>query len=142
MSIRAAGGPAAAGREVVTGPGVPPAMGPYSQAVRAGELLFVSGQPGIDPATGQPAGGSFAEQGAQAFENLAQVLRAGGSSLGLVVSTTVLLADFADFAELNHLYAEFFPIDPPARMTMQNPLPGGLLISIGGMALVDQPLPA
>lgn len=122
-------------RSVVTGPGVPTGIGPYSQAVRAGGLLYVSGQPGVDPETGESAGPTFAEQARQAFANLDAVLRAGGSRPELVVSTTVLVADQADFPELNRLYAEFFPNEPPARMTMQVPLPRGLLISIGCTAI-------
>src|SRR3954467_15090363 len=115
-------------REVVTGPGLPPQIGPYSHAVRAGELLFVSGQPGIDPGTGESAGPTFGEQARQAFANLEAVLRAGGSRPDLVVKPTVRVADQAHFAELTELFAEFFPSQPPP---MQVPLPRGLLISIG-----------
>jgi len=79
----------------------------------------------------------FGEQARQAFANLDAVLRAGGSRPELVVSTTVLVADQADFAELNELFAEFFPSEPPTRMTMQVPLPRGLLISIGCTAIVE-----
>jgi 2-iminobutanoate/2-iminopropanoate deaminase len=122
-------------REVVTAPGLPPQIGPYSQAVRAGGLLYVSGQPGVDPQTGEAAGASFSAQARQAFANLDAVLRAGGSRADLVVSTTVLVADQGDFAELNELFADFFPQEPPARMTMQVPLPRGLLISIGCTAV-------
>jgi 2-iminobutanoate/2-iminopropanoate deaminase len=122
-------------RHVVTGPGLPAQIGPYSQAVRAGGFLFVSGQPGVDPETGRPVGATFSEQARQAFANLDAVLRAGGSRPALVVNTTVLVADQASFAELNELYAEFFPDEPPARMTMQVPLPHGLLISIGCTAI-------
>jgi 2-iminobutanoate/2-iminopropanoate deaminase len=109
-------------------------IGPYSQAVRAGGLLFVSGQPGIDPATGEAAGPSFEAQARQAFHNLDVVLRTGGSQMSLVVNTTVLVAQLSDFPELNRLFAEFFPENPPARMVMQVPLPKGLLISIGCVA--------
>jgi len=105
--------------------------------VRAGGFLFVSGQPGVDPATGESAGPSFGEQARQAFANLDAVLRAGGSRPELVVNTMVLVADQADFTELNELFAEFFPSEPPARMTMQVPLPRGLLISIGCTAVVE-----
>jgi 2-iminobutanoate/2-iminopropanoate deaminase len=125
-------------REVVTGPDVPSGIGPYSPAVRAGDFLFVSGQPGVDPSTAQPAGPSFGEQARQALRNLDAVLRAGDSRPELVVNTTVLVADAGDFAELNELFAEFFPKQPPARMTMQVPLPRGLLISIGCTALVER----
>lgn len=123
-------------KHVVSGPGVPPVIGPYSAAVRTGDLLFVSGQGGIDPATGQLAGEAFGEQARQAFRNLDAVLQAGGSSLDLVVNTTVLLTDFANFAELNEVFAEFFPADPPARMTMQVVLPGTVRISIGCVAAI------
>jgi 2-iminobutanoate/2-iminopropanoate deaminase len=124
-------------RQVVTGPGLPAGIGPYSQAVRAGGFVFVSGQPGVDPETGEAAGPSFGEQARQAFANLDAVLRAAGSRPELVVNTTVLVADHASFAELNALYTGFFPVEPPARMTMQVPLPRGLLISIGCTAVTE-----
>jgi 2-iminobutanoate/2-iminopropanoate deaminase len=123
-------------REVVTGD-LPGGIGPYSQAVRAGDLLYVSGQPGVDPVTAEPVGPGFAEQARQAFRNLGSVLRAGGSRPDLVVNTTILVVDTADFSELNSLFAEFFPEEPPARMVMQVPLPLGLRISIGCVALVE-----
>jgi 2-iminobutanoate/2-iminopropanoate deaminase len=125
-------------REVISGGDVPSGIGPYSPAVRGGDFLFVSGQPGVDPGTAQPAGPTFGEQARQAFRNLDAVLRAGGSRPELVVNTTVLVADASAFAELNELYAEFFPREPPARMTMQVPLPRGLLFSIGCTALVEK----
>jgi 2-iminobutanoate/2-iminopropanoate deaminase len=124
-------------RKVVSGPDIPGGIGPYSAGVQAGDFLFVSGQPGVDPATGQSTGPTFGEQARQAFRNLDAVLRAGRSRPELVVNTTVLVADASDFAELNELYAEFFPTEPPARMTMQVPLPRGLLISIGCIAIVE-----
>ena len=102
-----------------------------------GDLLFVSGQGGIDPSTGKPAGETFAEQARQVFLNLEAVLRAGGSRRDLVVNTTVLVADVSAFAELNELFGEFFAENPPARMTMQVPLPMGLLLSIGCVAAVE-----
>ena len=120
--------------QAITGPDVPPTIGPYSAAVRAGDLLFVSGQAGIDPTTGEPAGDTFGEQARQVFRNLDAVLRAGGSDRTLVVNTTVLVADVDSFPELNVLFGEFFSDNPPARMTMQVPLPRGLLISIGCVA--------
>ena len=124
-------------RQIVSGPGLPAGIGPYSQAVRAGGFVFVSGQPGVDPATGESAGPSFLEQARQAFANLGAVLEAAGSGPALVVSTTVLVADQSSFPELNELFAEFFSEAPPARMTMQVPLPRGLLISIGCTAIVE-----
>jgi 2-iminobutanoate/2-iminopropanoate deaminase len=112
-------------------------IGPYSQAVRSAGLLFVSGQPGVDPATGQPVGPGFDEQLRQVFRNLETVLKAGGSRLDLVVNTTVLVTDISNFPQVNSAFAEFFPENPPARMTMQVPLPKGLLISIGCVAAVE-----
>ncbi|MCW2984066.1 MAG: putative translation initiation inhibitor, yjgF family [Conexibacter sp.] len=124
-------------REVIDGAGIAPAIGPYSAAVRAGGVLYVSGQPGIDPKTGQPAGPTIGDQARQAMRNVEAVLRAGGSRPELVVNTTVLIADVSDFAAVNEAFAEAFPVDPPARMTMQVPLPLGLLISVGCVALVE-----
>jgi 2-iminobutanoate/2-iminopropanoate deaminase len=124
-------------REVIAGEEVPRGIGPYSPGVRGGDFLFVSGQAGVDPATAEPVGSVFGEQARQAFLNLEAVLRAGGSRPELVVQTTVLVADPSDFAELNELFAEFFPEDPPTRMTMPVTLPLGLLISIGCTALVE-----
>ena len=123
-------------KQVVQVPGMQ-AIGHYSQAVRGAGLLFVSGQPGVDPATGQAAGSGFEVQLRQAFQNLETVLRAGGSRLDLVVNTTVLVADISSFSQVNSAFAEFFRENPPARMTMQVPLPKGLLISIGCVALVE-----
>ena len=113
-------------------PGMP-AAGPYSHAVRAGGLLFVSGQPGFDSATGKPSPDT-AEQIRQAFKNLDTVLRAGGSSLDLVANTTVIVTELANFPLVNQLFAEFFPTAPPARMTINAPLPKGLQFSIGCVA--------
>jgi 2-iminobutanoate/2-iminopropanoate deaminase len=126
-------------REVVAGPGVPKAIGPYSAGVRAGDFLYVSGQPGTDPETGEPAGPTIAEQARQAMSNVEAVLRAGGSRAELVVNVTVLVADISTFGEVNAVFGETFPSEPPARMTMQVPLPLGLLISVGCVALVESP---
>lgn len=124
-------------REVISGPGVPAAIGPYSAGVRAGDFLYVAGQPGTDPQTGEPVGPAIAEQARQAMRNVEAVLRAGGSRPELVVNVTVLVADISEFGVVNEVFAETFPADPPARMTMQVPLPMGLRISIGCVALVD-----
>jgi 2-iminobutanoate/2-iminopropanoate deaminase len=121
-------------RQVVTGEELPPPIGPYSHAVRAGGFVFVSGQPGVDPVSGDVPD-TFGAQARQAFANLATVLRVAGSRLDLVVSTTVLVADHVDFPEMNSVFAEFFPTEPPTRMTMQVPLPRGLRISIGCTAV-------
>jgi 2-iminobutanoate/2-iminopropanoate deaminase len=121
--------------EIIEVPGIKP-IGPYSHAVKAGGLLFVSGQPGVIPATGEVAGPTFGEQARQAFENLRVVLGAGGSGLDRVVNTTVLIGDVSYFEEMNALFAKYFAASPPARMTMQVSLPKGLLFSIGCVAAV------
>jgi 2-iminobutanoate/2-iminopropanoate deaminase len=123
-------------REVVAGPDVPKTIGPYSPGVRAGDFLYVAGQAGTNPTTGEPAGDTIGEQARQSMRNVEAVLRAGGSRPELVVNVTVLVADISTFGEVNEVFAETFPSDPPARMTMQVPLPHGLLISIGCVALV------
>jgi 2-iminobutanoate/2-iminopropanoate deaminase len=106
-------------KEAVSSPDAPKAIGPYSQAVRAGQLLFLSGQVPIDPATGQLVGGEIAAQTRRVFENLAAVLKAGGRSFDDVVRTTVFLADMNDFAAMNEVYGEYFKEPYPARATVQ-----------------------
>ena len=123
--------------EIVKVPGLK-TMGPYSHGVRAGGMLYVAGQPGVDPVTGQAVGPGFREQARQAFENLKRVLEAGGSGLDLVVNTTVIVADASEFGVVNELFAEYFAASPPARMTMQVTIPKGLLISIGCVAMVRE----
>jgi 2-iminobutanoate/2-iminopropanoate deaminase len=103
--------------------------------VRAGDFLFVSGQAGLDPATGSPAGDTFEQQARQAFENLSTVLQAAGSSLAHVVKTTIFCADAGAFATLNQLYSEYFPDNPPTRSVPIVQLPRGLLISIECIAV-------
>jgi 2-iminobutanoate/2-iminopropanoate deaminase len=122
-------------QEIIEVPGIK-AIGPYSQAVRANGFLFVSGQPGVVPETGEAAGPTLGEQARQAFENLRRVLEAGGSGMDRVVNTTVLVADISQFGVVNELFAEYFAASPPARMTMTVPLPKGLLFSIGCVAVV------
>ena len=125
-------------KTIVSGPGLPKQIGPYSQAVRAGGLVFVSGQPGVNPQTGESAGPTFGEQARQAFRNLDAILRAAGSGMDRVVSTTVLVADQSYFPQVNELFKELFPTEPPTRMTMQVPLPKGLLFSIGCTAIAAE----
>ena len=97
----------------------PKALGPYSQAVRAGQFLFVSGQVPIDPATGQMVAGDIAEQTRRVFQNIGEILSAGGASFQRVVRTSVYLADLSDFAAMNDIYATFFTPPQPARSTIQ-----------------------
>jgi 2-iminobutanoate/2-iminopropanoate deaminase len=110
----------------------PAAIGPYSQAVRVGDLVFVSGQLPIDPATGEFAGPGVREEAAQALRNGAAVLEAAGSGIELVVKTTVLLADIADFATVNEVYAEVFDGSVlPARAAYQvAALPKGARVEV------------
>jgi 2-iminobutanoate/2-iminopropanoate deaminase len=97
----------------------PKALGPYSQAIRAGQFLFVSGQVPIDPATGELAQGGIAGQTRRALENVGEILKAGGASFNNVVRTTVYLADLSDFAVMNEVYATIFTAPQPARSTIQ-----------------------
>jgi len=106
-------------KEAVSSPGAPKAIGPYSQAVRAGQLLFVSGQVPLDPATGQMVEGDIAAQTRRVFDNLAAVLKAGGRSFADVVRTTVFLADMNDFETVNEVYGTYFTEPYPARATVQ-----------------------
>lgn len=97
----------------------PAAIGPYSQAIRAGNLVFCSGQLPISPQTGQLLTGSIAEQTEQVMQNVRAILTAAGASLSDVVKTTIFLADMNDFAAVNETYGKFFLVDPPARSTVQ-----------------------
>ena len=106
-------------KQAVSSPDAPKAIGPYSQAVRAGQLLFVSGQVPLDPATGQIVDGDIAAQTHRVFQNLGAVLKAGGRSFADVVRTTVFLADMNDFAAVNEVYGKYFTEPYPARATVQ-----------------------
>ncbi len=112
-------------------PNAPAAIGPYSQAVQAGNLLFVSGQIPLDPATGVFAGEDIATQTRQSLTNVKAILTAAGYTCADVVKTTVLLADIADFAAMNAVYGEFFPVNCPARACFAvKDLPKGALVEI------------
>jgi 2-iminobutanoate/2-iminopropanoate deaminase len=106
-------------KQAVASPDAPKAIGPYSQAVRAGQLLFVSGQVPLDPVTGQIVSGDIAAQTRRVFDNLGAVLKAGGRSFADVVRTTVFLADMNDFATVNEIYGTYFSEPYPARATVQ-----------------------
>ena len=113
----------------------PAAIGPYSQAVKAGNMLFVSGQIPIDPATGAFAGEDIVTQTRQSLTNLKAILEAAGYSCADVVKTTVLLADMGDFAAMNGVYAEFFPENCPARPAFAvKELPRGARVEIEAVA--------
>lgn len=97
----------------------PAAIGPYSQAIKAGSMLFVSGQLPIDPQTGNLVTGSITEQTERIMMNIQAILTAGGASLANIVKTSIFLADLNDFAEVNAAYGRYFPANPPARSTVQ-----------------------
>jgi 2-iminobutanoate/2-iminopropanoate deaminase len=97
----------------------PKALGPYSQAIRAGQFLYVSGQVPIDPATGELVSGGIAEQTQRAFQNIGEILAAAGASFQHVVRTSVFLSDLSDFAAMNEVYATFFTPPQPARSTIE-----------------------
>ena len=116
----------------------PAAIGPYSQAVRAGQFLFVSGQIALDPATGELSGPGIEEQTTRCLENLKAILAAGNSSLDKVVKVTVFLQDLADFERMNQVYAGYFASQPPARACVQVArLPRAARIEIEAVALAE-----
>ena len=106
-------------KDVISTSKAPAALGPYSQAIRWGDLIFVSGQIPIDPATSQVVGDDVAAQTERVLKNLAAILEAAGASLGQVLKTTVYLRDLNDFGKMNEVYARFFSEQPPARATVQ-----------------------
>lgn len=106
-------------RQIISTAQAPKAIGPYSQAIRAGEFIFCAGQAGLDPATGNLVSGGIEPETRRVLQNLAAVLEAAGSSLSRAVKTTVFLTDMNNFAKMNAIYAEFFPANPPARSTVQ-----------------------
>jgi 2-iminobutanoate/2-iminopropanoate deaminase len=122
--------------QVIVTDNAPKAIGPYSQAVRAGDTLYVSGQIAIDPATGEIVKGGIDAQTHQALENLKAVLEAAGYSLENVVSCQVFLSDIDDFTAMNKVYAGYFPHQPPARTTIEaSDLPKDAAIEIAAIAV-------
>ena len=117
----------------------PAAIGPYSQAIKAGGFVYVSGQIPIDPKSGEFVPGGIKEQTEQVLKNLSAVLNAAGSSLEQVVKTTVFLADMAEFAAMNEVYAQFFAGDAPARATVAAAgLPRNARVEIEAVGLVQE----
>ena len=106
-------------REAVSSSSAPKAIGPYSQAIKAGTLLFVSGQVPIDPATGNLIDGDIATQTHRVFKNIGEILKAAGASFDAVVRSTVYLLDMNDFAKMNEVYGTYFSSPAPARATVQ-----------------------
>ncbi len=124
--------------EIISTKDAPQAIGPYSQAVRANGMVFVSGQVGFDPATGQLVAGGVAEQTERVLRNLAAILHAAGTSLGKAVKVTVYLKNMSDFAAMNEVYARHFPAAPPARATVEAArLPREALVEIDVIALAQ-----
>jgi len=126
-------------REAINAPGAPDAVGPYAHAVRAGGLLFCSGQIPLDPRTGDLVGATAGEQAGRCLENLAAVCDAAGATLGDAVRITVYLTDMRSFAEVNEVYSSFFESDPPARVAIGvEALPRGAMVEIDAVvALAD-----
>ena len=126
-------------KKVIQTEKAPKAVGPYSQAIRAGNFLFTSGQIGLDPSTGKLVKGGIKEQARQVMENLKAVMEAANISFSKVVKTTVFLKDMNDFMHFNEVYAEYFPSEQPARSTFQvAALPLGAIIEIEMIALESE----
>jgi 2-iminobutanoate/2-iminopropanoate deaminase len=124
-------------RQAITTSAAPAAIGPYSQAIKAGSLLFLSGQIPLDPATGQLVPGGIEPQTRQVFTNIGAILEAAGASFDAVVSATVYVADMNDFAKINEIYATYFSAPAPARATVQVArLPKDALVEIQVVATI------
>lgn len=128
---------------IINSPSAPAAVGPYSQAIKAGNLIFCSGQIPLDPKTGAVVGSDVATQTDQVLKNLHEVLFATGSGLYQVVKTTVFLKSMNDFAAMNEIYAKHFELGPPARATVEVArLPKDVLVEIDCIAYQPPPSPA
>lgn len=124
-------------KEVISTNQAPAAIGPYSQAIKAGDLLFVSGQIPLDPATGEVVEANIEVQTTRAFNNLKAILAQAGGSLDNVVKTTVFLKNMDDFAEMNRVYQSFFQTDCPARSAVQvAKLPKDVMVEIEAIAVL------
>lgn len=123
-------------KEIVRTDRAPSAIGPYSQGISLGDLIFTSGQIPIDPATGQLAAGDIRAAARQSMENVRAILEAAGSALEKVIKTTVYVKDLNDFAAVNEVYGSYFEKDPPARSCVQvTKLPMDALVEIEAIAL-------
>jgi 2-iminobutanoate/2-iminopropanoate deaminase len=122
--------------DVISSPNAPRGMGPYSQATRAGQFIFCAGQGGVDPKTGKLVDGGIREQTRQTIRNLRTILEAAGSDLSHVLMVTVLLHDWSYFDDMNRVFEEFFPENPPARSTIKGERwPQGALVAMSGIAV-------
>jgi 2-iminobutanoate/2-iminopropanoate deaminase len=126
-------------RDVIKSNLAPKAIGPYSIGIKTNELIFTAGQAGIIPETGNVIEGGIENETRQTLLNIKNILEEAGSSLKLVVKTTVFLRDMAEFTRMNSVYAEFFPENPPARTTVQAAaLPKNVAVEIEAIALVNR----
>ena len=126
-------------RVIVSTEEAPAAVGPYSQAVRHGSLVYTAGQVALDPTTGQIVGQTIEEQTDRTLRNLAAVLAAAGSGMDRVLKVTVFMTDLGKFAAMNEVYARHFPSDPPARSAVQvAALPLGAQVEIEAVALATE----
>lgn len=126
-------------RQIISTEHAPAAVGPYSQAVQAGDFIYTAGQIPLVPETGNLVEGGIEEQTQQVMKNLASVLEAAGSSLANIVKTTIFVTNLADFATINQVYGSFFENKPPARSTVQvAALPLGATVEIEAVAVVSQ----
>ncbi|HEV2997783.1 MAG TPA: RidA family protein [Solirubrobacteraceae bacterium] len=129
-------------RETINAPGAPAAIGPYSHAVRVGDLLFCSGQIPLDPTSGEIVGESMGGQAWRCLENLEAVCEAAGTSLSRAVRVTIYMTDLAAFGELNEVYGSFFGEEPPARVTVGvAALPRGARVEIEAVVSLQGPPP-
>ncbi|NIQ37325.1 MAG: reactive intermediate/imine deaminase [Proteobacteria bacterium] len=118
----------------------PQAIGPYSQAVRVGDFLFLSGQISIDPSTGKMVEGDFKEQALRVMENVKGLLESQGLGMDSIVKTTIFLKDMKDYPKMNEIYGGYFHDNPPARSTVEvGGLPKGAAVEIEAIALATQP---
>jgi 2-iminobutanoate/2-iminopropanoate deaminase len=130
-------------RKVIHTDSAPAAIGPYSQAIALGAMVYTSGSLGIDPGTGKLVEGGIEAQTKKALENLSSILRAAGSTLSAVVKTTVFVSDLKNFPVINRVYGEHFQKDPPARSTVEVAgLPLGALVEIEAIAAVAKSVTA
>lgn len=124
-------------RQVISTDAAPQAIGPYSQAIVYNGVAYLSGQIPLDPATGQIVAGGIEEQTTRVLENLGAVLTEAGASFATVLKTTIFVKDMNDFAKVNEIYAKYFPVNPPARATVQAAkLPRDVMVEIEAIAAI------
>lgn len=124
-------------KKIISTTNAPGAVGPYSQAVKVGNLVFTSGQIPLDPATGELVGGDVKKAAERSLENVKAILEAAGTSLDKVVKTTVFVKNMSDFAAVNEVYAKYFDKDMPARSCVEVKLPKDALVEIEVIALAE-----